>query len=229
MPGMMPETMSDKPATEIAVAALLFDMDGTLVDSAAVVHSMYRRWAAKHGIELEGLMRAQHGRRSIETATLYAHLGYDVAAETAWMVEQERTDPSPIVEVPGAAALLRSLPPERWAVVTSADRVLALRRLRAAGLPLPGVLVTADDVARGKPDPECFLMGAARLGFPAADCLVLEDAPAGLAGGRAAGAKVLALSTTLTPEELAPLPHVPDYRGVTARFEAGQVILRIMR
>ena len=215
------------PPETIRVAALLFDMDGTLVDSSAAVHSLYRRWAARHGIELEALVRVSHGRRSAEVARHYAHLGFDVAAETAWMIEQERADANPIVEVAGAGALLRSLPPRRWAVVTSADRVLALQRLRAAGLPLPGVLVSADDVARGKPDPEGFLMAASRLGVAAADCLVLEDAPAGLAAGQAAGARVLALTTTLTADELAPLPSVPDYRRVAARVEGGRVVLRL--
>lgn len=217
--------MTMKP--EIKVKALLFDMDGTLVDSTAVVQSMFRRWAARHGIELESLLRVQHGRRSVETARHYAHLGFDVAAEAAWMAEQERSDPSPIVEIAGAGALLRSLPPDRWAVVTSADRVLALQRLRAASLPLPGVLVTADDVARGKPDPQGFLAAAARLGFDAADCLVLEDAPAGLAAGQAAGAQVLALTTTLTAAEVAPLPSVANYRAVSASVEDGRVVLRL--
>ncbi len=216
-------------ASEISVAALLFDMDGTLVDSSAAVHGMYRRWAARHGIELAALLRVQHGRRSVEIARHYAHLGFDVAAETAWMVEQERQDPNPVVEVAGAGALLRSLPPGQWAVVTSADRVLALQRLRAAGLPLPGVLVSADEVTRGKPDPEGFLAAAARLGVSAADCLVLEDAPAGLAAGQAAGAQVLALTTTLTADELVPLPSLADYRDVSARVEGGRVVLRLTR
>ncbi len=215
------------PEAEIDVAALLFDMDGTLVGSRGAGAWIFWGWGGRHGIELEELMRVSHGRRSAEVASHYAHLGFDIAAETAWMVEQERSDAIPIVEIAGAGALLRSLPPERWAVVTSADRVLALQRLRAAGLPLPRVLVSADDVARGKPDPEGFLAGAAALGVAAADCLVLEDAPAGLAAGQAAGARVLALTTTLSAAELAPLPSVADYRGVSARVEGGRVVLRL--
>ena len=117
------------------------------------------------------------------------------------------------------------MPPESWAIVTSAERALALARLGAAGLPIPKVLVTAEDVERGKPDPACYLLGASRMGVAASDCLVFEDAPFGLAAGHAAGAQVVALTTSLTEQELADEDSLPDYRAVRATADANGVRL----
>ncbi len=215
------------PGAERAARVLLFDMDGTLVDSTAAVHAIWRRFAARHGLDLDVVLRVQHGRRTPESVAVLAPLGLDQAAEAAMMADEERADLSHIVEIAGAGALLRSLPPERWAVVTSAERDLAWARLAAAGLPFPNVLVAAEDVARGKPDPECYLLGASRMGVAASECLVFEDAPFGLAAGHAAGAQVVALTTSLTEDELAGEDCLPDYRDVRVRVDQSGVKLTI--
>lgn len=215
------------PGTELSASALLFDMDGTLVDSTQAVHGMWRRFAVRHGLDLDTLLRLQHGRRTVETVALYAHIGFDAAAETALIAAEERMDLSGIVEIPGAGALLRALPRARWAIVTSAERALAVARLTAAGLPLPDVLVCAEDVAQGKPDPECYLLGARLLGVPAEQCIVFEDAPFGLTAGRAAGARVVALATSLSEDELATEDSLPDYRRMRAATTDDGVVLRI--
>ncbi len=216
-----------RPGDEVRVRGLLFDMDGTLVDSEAVVAGMWRRWAARHGLDPEELMRVQHGRRSIETVRLYPHLGLDAEAEAVLLGAEELAELDGIVEVRGAGALLRRLPAGSWGVVTSAQRELALARIRAAGLPVPEVLVSADDVVAGKPHPEGYLAGARQLGLAPGDCLVLEDAPAGLAAGRAAGARVLALTTTLAAGALDAEHHLPDYASVSVRVENGMIVLRL--
>jgi sugar-phosphatase len=205
----------------------LFDMDGTLVDSTAAVHALWRRFAARHGLDLDTLMRLQHGRRTAETVALFAHLGLDQQAETALLAAEELSNVAGVVEIAGAAALLRSLPPHAWAIVTSAERALALARLTAAGLPIPDVLVAAEDVAHGKPDPECYALAVARMGVAAADCVVFEDAPFGIAAAHAAGAAVVALTTSLTETELAAEASLPDYLGVTATVRGGQITVSI--
>jgi sugar-phosphatase len=211
---------------ELRARALLFDMDGTLVDSTAAVHRLWRRWAARHGLDIEELLRVQHGRRTEETVGLYAARGIDVATETARLAAEEAEDLEGIVEVPGAAALLRSLPPAQWGIATSAERILAERRLAAAGLPMPEVLVAAEDVHRGKPDPTCYLLAAEGLGVAPADCLVFEDAPAGIAAGRAAGARVVALTTSLSGAELGTEAWIPDFRGLRIQVADGCVMIR---
>ena len=213
--------------TEISAAVLLFDMDGTLVDSTAVVHGLWRRFAARHGLDLDTVLRVQHGRRTPESVAILAPLGLDQAGEAALLAAEERADLASIVEVPGAGALLRSLPAERWAIVTSADRDLAMARLGAAGLPIPPVLVAAEDVTHGKPHPECYELGATRMGVAPERCVVFEDAPFGIAAGHAAGARVVALTTTLSEVELGTEESLPDYRAVRATTTGGLVMLRV--
>lgn len=172
-------------------------MDGTLVDSRRCVERTWRAWCTRHGIDSDALFRISHGRRNSETVALVApHL--DVEREVATLERAEEACRDGIVPVAGAARLLAALPAGRWAVVTSAWRRLAEIRLRAAGLPEPPVLVTADDVTAGKPDPQGYLRAAAALGAEPSRCLVVEDAPVGLAAARAAGMRALALRTTLT-------------------------------
>lgn len=195
------------------VDALLFDMDGTLVDSTASVLRGWQTVAAEFAIP-EDLFAAvpRHGRPAGEIMAdlLPREL---IAPATERLDDLERTDTADVAPLPGAAALLAAAPPGRWAVVTSAGRTLAKVRLAAAGIDAPRV-VTIDDVSRGKPDPEPFLLGAKLLGVPPEDCLVFEDAPAGLASARAAGAKTIAVTSTHTADQLDADWVVPNLTGI---------------
>jgi mannitol-1-/sugar-/sorbitol-6-phosphatase len=179
----------------IECEAVLFDLDGVLVDSTPAVARVWTEWARKHGFDPEETVRQAHGRPSI--ATIRELLpNADDEAENQIVEQMEIEDLEGVVPLPGALELLRVLPLERWAVITSCTKPLAHARIRAAGLPLPRFLVTANDIQHGKPHPEPYLKGAEMLGVPAKDCLVIEDAPAGIRAGKAAGASVLAVRTT---------------------------------
>ncbi len=171
-------------------AAFLFDMDGTLLDSSAVVERVWLTWARNHGVDPQALLAALHGVRAEDTVRRFAGPTLDVAKETDWILQAELTDVEGLVPLPGIGPFIAKLDPNDWAVVTSATRALATVRLRAANLPLPEVLITAEDVQRGKPDPEGFLLAATRLGVPIDQCLVFEDSRAGVAAAKAAGAQV---------------------------------------
>ncbi|HEV7838264.1 MAG TPA: HAD family hydrolase [Gemmatimonadaceae bacterium] len=187
--------------TRFTCEALLFDLDGVLVDSIVSVEHTWRVWAARHGLELETILRSAHGRRAFDTVQLVApHL--DAAAEVITLSAQEANTTQGLSEVPGAHALLAALPPNRWAVVTSGDRAVAEHRLQHVGLPLPAVMVCGDEVTNGKPDPEGYLAAAAKLGVAPANCVVVEDAPSGIEAARNAGMRVIAVATTHKPEEL---------------------------
>jgi mannitol-1-/sugar-/sorbitol-6-phosphatase len=193
----MPDTVT------LACRALLFDLDGVLADSIAAVERAWRAWAARVGADGDAVLRVVHGRRAVDTLRAVAP-SLDVAGELAWLEHQETTDTADVVALPGAAALLARLPATRWAVVTSGTRPVARARLRAAGLPEPTLFVTAEDIARGKPDPEGYLAAAARLGVAPAECVVVEDAAAGAAAARAGGMRLVALTTT---HPAADFPH----------------------
>jgi sugar-phosphatase len=184
------------PVLDHPFAAVLFDLDGTLVDSTAAIDRSWTTWAVEHGVTREALLGvAGHGRPSAEiVADLVGPAR--AAAASARITELEVLDVGGVVALPGVEDLLAGLPHERWAIVTSCSTPLAEARRTAAGLPVPPALVTFDDVERGKPAPDCFLLGARRLGVDPADCLVVEDAPAGLAAARAAGCATLAVRTT---------------------------------
>jgi sugar-phosphatase len=186
----------------IRCRALLFDLDGVLADSTASVEAHWRAWGARHGLDGDALLRVVHGRRAVDTIRDVAP-ALDAERELAALVAAEAGDTAGVTASPGAAALLPRLPAGSWAVVTSGVRAVALARLRASGLPEPPLLVAADDIARGKPDPEGYLTAAARLGRAPADCLVFEDAPAGVAAARAAGMRCVGLTTTHAPGALA--------------------------
>jgi sugar-phosphatase len=171
-------------------AAFLFDMDGTLLDSSAVVYRVWGAWAKRHGIDVATLLANVHGVRSSDTIRRFAGPTVDVAKETQWIVDAEVNDVDGIVALEGIHAFIEALDPGTWAIVTSAPRALAEVRLRAVYLPIPEVMITAGDVQRGKPDPQGFLLGAERLGVNIGDCLVFEDSPAGVAAAKAAGAQV---------------------------------------
>ncbi len=193
----------------LTTRAILFDMDGTLVDSSVKVAQVWHLWCARHDIDPARVMAIQHGARSSDTMRKVApHL--DIAAESAWLDTQEAADCDGIVEVPGARALLAQLPASRWTIATSAGRATALARLAHCAIPIPATMVCADDVTAGKPDPEIYLAAAARLGFPAADCLVFEDAPAGAASALAAGCAVVQVGgdALFDPRIVAVVPHL---------------------
>lgn len=180
---------------ELRCKALLFDLDGVLVDSRAVVERTWRRWAQRHHMDPVTLLHIAHGRRTRDTLqTAAPDLAID--SEVAWLDATELADVEGLRAVPGAKQLVPSLSPDRWAIVTSCGRALAQLRLASVGLPVPKVLVVAEEVNQGKPAPDGYRLAAERLGYGAAECIVFEDAPAGIAAGRAAGARVLALSTT---------------------------------
>ena len=180
---------------------VLFDLDGVLVDSTPAVARVWAGWAHEHGFDPGEVVRKAHGRPSITTIRELLP-NADHPAENREVERREIADIEGVVPLPGAMELLQALPLDRWAIVTSCTRPLAAVRIGAAGLPKPKHLVTSTDVQHGKPDPEPYLKGAQILGVPAADCLVVEDAPAGIRAGKAAGARVLALRTTASDAEL---------------------------
>ena len=196
--------MQIAPGTLISTRVLLFDMDGTLVDSTAAVERIWGRWAAEHGMCFADFAHSMHGRRAVDIMSSIAppDLGLDLIAEVARIDEEEVVETDGIVPIPGAARLIASLPPENWALVTSARPELARARMGAAGLPMPEVVVTSNDVTQGKPHPDCFLKALERLGVSACDSIVFEDAAAGLAAGHAAGCRTIALATTSPSDNL---------------------------
>lgn len=181
--------------------AVLFDLDGVLVDSTPCVTRVWTAWANEHGLDPDYVVHVAHGQRAIETIRKVAPQ-LDAEREMRRVEQMELDDTDGLRALPGASELLAALPPGRYTIVTSGTRKLATKRLQTVGLPVPPNMVTADDVARGKPDPEPYLAGAAAVGFGAGECVVFEDAPSGLRSAHAAGAQVVAVSTTYQPSEL---------------------------
>jgi sugar-phosphatase len=214
------------PAGGRAFAAFLFDMDGTLINSIASAIRVWTRWADSHGVDPDRVLRMMHGVRAVDTVRKLNIPDLDAEHEAEVLTQAEIEDVGDITAIRGAPAFLQSLPPERWAIVTSAPRVLALRRLKAAGIPKPRVLVTADDVAKGKPAPDCFLLAARLLGVAARDCLVWEDTLAGITAAEAAGAAVVVVSATHTHPIETRHPVTVDYDGLKATLdESGALVL----
>jgi sugar-phosphatase len=181
--------------------AILFDLDGVLVDSTAAVERVWRKWAIEHDLNADYVVKHAHGRRSIETIRLVIP-GLDAERENEIVEGMEIEDKDGVVAIAGARELLLNLPTERFTIVTSATRALAEARLEFAGLPVPKRFISADDVVNGKPSPEPYLKGAELLGFPAGDCIVFEDTPAGVQAGLSAGMKVIAVKSTYPAETL---------------------------
>jgi len=176
-------------------SAILFDLDGVLADSTRAVDREWRAWAERKGVDGDAIMAIAHGVRTIEVIRRVApHL--DAEAEASAIENHEAHDQQGVVVMPGAAELVRSIPLGRWGVVTSGSKLLATNRLRYCGLPVPEVLVTSDDVINGKPHPEPYLRGAEWMGVSPAECLVIEDAPAGIESARAGGMSVLGITST---------------------------------
>ncbi len=193
--------MTSDEVTQIRCAALLFDLDGVLVDSTPAVSRVWRRWAIEHGFDPAEVVARAHGRPSLTTVREYLpNANHEL--ENREVERREIADLEGVIPLPGALELLASLPPDRWTIVTSCTRPLAEVRIRAAGLPLPRKLITSSDITHGKPHPEPYLKGASLLGFPPTECVVLEDVPAGVRAGKAAGAKVIAFKTTLQESAL---------------------------
>ena len=181
-------------------SAILFDLDGVLLDSTRVVAEQYTRWALENGLDPAEVMKVAHGVRTLEVVQRVApHL--DAVAETRKIEDREAVADG-IVAIPGAVALLNTIPRGRWCVVTSGTRYLATTRMRRFGIPVPDILVTADDVRHGKPDPEPYRKGAELLRANPGDCVVIEDAPAGICSAHAAGMKVISMPTTYPVAEL---------------------------
>jgi sugar-phosphatase len=203
---------------EFSCDAILFDMDGTLVDSTLCVERIMGRWAHKHGLDRDLVVQLSHGRRTIDCIREAApHL--DAEEEANAIDAEELVINEGLMEVPGAQRLLSKLKPHQWAIVTSASRALATFRLGYLGLPLPEVLVSGDDVAKGKPDPEGYLQAASRLGVSPDRCVVVEDAPIGILAGRSAGMTILAVTTTFAAERLLGAPVVANLDAVAFRLE----------
>jgi sugar-phosphatase len=177
-------------------AAFLFDMDGTVLNSIGVAERVWGAWAQRQGLDVAAFLPTVHGVRSVDTIRRLSLPGIDAEFEAAAISKAEIEDIVGIVSIEGAEAFLASLPPQHWAIVTSAPRALAVRRIQAAGLPVPDVLVAAEDVSRGKPAPDCYQLAARRLGVDAQACLVFEDATAGIAAAEAAGASIVVISAT---------------------------------
>ncbi|MFL6618343.1 MAG: HAD-IA family hydrolase [Povalibacter sp.] len=174
--------------------AFLFDVDGTLLSSIEVAERVWTRWAAKFGIDAATFLPHLHGRRAVDSIRHLNIPGIDAEREAVEITLAEIEDVKGVHPIAGVQSFLESLPASRWAIVTSAPRALALRRLEAAGLKAPAVIVTAEDITNGKPDPSCYLAAASQLGFDAKNCLVFEDAAAGIRAGEAAGAQVLVIT-----------------------------------
>jgi sugar-phosphatase len=209
--------------------ALLFDMDGVLLHSAPSVERSWRTWADTHGFDPAHVIDQAHGRRSIETIRAVAPQ-LDAEKENVTVERLEIENKDGVVALPGARELLSTLPTDRFAIVTSATRPLAVARLGYAGISIPKHIITADDVIQGKPSPEPYQKGAALLGFAATDCLVFEDTPAGIAAGHAAGAKAIALQGTYPLAALQKAEAiVASLASVKAKFQDGILHLDISR
>lgn len=206
-----------------AFAALLFDMDGTLITSVEAAERVWTRWATRHGLDARTFLPSIHGQRAVDTIRNLKIPGVDPVAEAEWITLMEIEDTEGVLEIRGASAFVESLPRELWAIVTSAPRALATRRLEAAGVPLPDVLVTAEDIQVGKPDPSGYRLAATKLGVDAADCAIFEDANAGIRAGEAAGGQVVVITATHTHPLRTPHPTIESFAALKAELVSGRI------
>lgn len=196
--------------------AFLFDMDGTILNSIAAAERIWGAWAARHGLDVATFLPTIHGVKGVETISRLGLPGVDPVKEAQGILDAEMAELEGILPIPGAIEFLASLPRDRWAVVTSAGLQLALKRMREAGIARPDVIVSGDDVENGKPHPDCFMLGARMLGFDAKNCLVFEDAVAGILAGEGAGASIAVITATHHHTMETALATLPDYRNVKA-------------
>jgi mannitol-1-/sugar-/sorbitol-6-phosphatase len=212
---------------EIRCKACLFDLDGVLVDSRGVVERTWRRWGKRHQLDIEPMLRIAHGRRAMDTlrATV-PHLATE--PEVAWLDAAELEDVAGLAPIQGAREFLASLPADRWGIVTSCTRPLAQLRLTAVGFTAPDMMVVSEDVRHGKPAPDGYRLGAERLGYDPRDCIVFEDAPPGVQAARAAGARVIGLTTTHAPEQLRDVAvAISDFTRMRAGVESDALVLTL--
>ncbi|NCT91566.1 HAD-IA family hydrolase [Cellulomonas sp. APG4] len=207
--------------------AVLFDIDGTLVDSTPAVERTWRTWASRRDVDAAEVLRVCHGRRTQDTVALF--VPPEQRAEAVLELERlELEDLDDVVALPAAGSLLARLPADRWAAVTSGSQRLMRARLAAAGLPVPRVLIAAEDVTAGKPDPDGYLKAAAALGVDPRRCLVVEDAPVGVRAGKAAGARTLAVTTSHDAAELGEADAIaPDLASVTVAPAQGGLVATV--
>jgi sugar-phosphatase len=191
--------MTASPA--LTCQALLFDLDGTLIDSTDRVERLWRWWAGRHGVPFEQLKGKIHGRPAVESFRLIDP-SLPIEQEVEELEAEEVRDMHDVRSIPGAHELLERLDPARWAIVTSGSPRVAHARIGYTGLPMPRVLITAAEIERGKPAPDGYLLGAQRLGFDPGDCIVVEDTPVGVEAGKAAGMRVVAIAFSHPPDEL---------------------------
>ncbi|RON50190.1 HAD-IA family hydrolase [Pseudomonas frederiksbergensis] len=209
--------------------AFLFDMDGTVLNSIAAAERIWTAWALRHGLDVETFLPTIHGARAIDTINRQGLPGLDAEAEARFITEAEIEDVQGIVEVAGAARFLNSLPADQWAIVTSAPRALALRRMAAAGIPEPSVMVTAEDVKAGKPDPAGYRLAAQRLGLEVTQCLIFEDAAVGIQAAEAAEADLLVMTSTHEHPIETPHATMADYDSVEVRADSdGRIRLQVL-
>lgn len=201
-------------------AGFLFDMDGTILNSIAAAERVWGRWALRQGLDLEAFLPTMHGKRGIDTISALNLPGIDPVAEAEEILRGEIEDVEGVIAIDGAADFLASLPPNRWAIVTSAPIDLARARLAAAGIPQPTIMVTAEDVSVGKPDPQGYLLGAERIGASASEMLVFEDVQAGVTAGEAAGADVMVITATHQHVLATQHPTLLDYRQIAVKTTA---------
>lgn len=203
------------PSQMRPIDAVLLDMDGTILNSIKAAERVWAAWAKRHGIDVETFLPTIHGVQSVDTVRRANIAGVDPVLEAAAITQAEIEEVEGIEEIAGAAPFLAALPAARWGIVTSAPRALALRRIEAASLPVPPLLIAAEDVARGKPAPDCFHLGAEKLGTTADRCLVIEDSPAGIAAAVSAGAMVLVVTATHHEPVETEHPAIVDYSDLT--------------
>lgn len=209
------------------IDAVLLDMDGTILNSIKAAERVWGRWAERHGLDVEAFLTTIHGVQSVETIRRLGLPGVDPVAEAAAITRAEMDDVDGIEAIAGAAGFLSALAGGRWAVVTSAPRGLALRRIEAARLPVPPLLIAAEDVVRGKPAPDCFNLAATRLGTTADQCLVIEDSMAGVTAAERAGAAVLIVTATHHRPIDTRHAAISDYRDlVVETASAGAILIR---
>jgi mannitol-1-/sugar-/sorbitol-6-phosphatase len=200
--------------------AILFDMDDTILSSIAATERVWGAWARRHGLDVEAFLPTIHGMRAIETMQRLNLPGLDLAEEVRAVERGEIEDLEGIEAIAGIAAFLHSLPADRWTIVTSASKELAARRLTAAGLPVPPLLVCCDDVRSGKPAPDGFLLAAERLGQPIEACLVFEDSAAGIQAAEAAGAAVVVINATHRHPMETPHPSIAGFETLQVKVAA---------